>query len=385
MGPYLMIMGIIAMIVIHEGAHFVAAKGFGMKATEAFFGFGPKLWSMKRGETEYGVKAIPFGGYVRIIGMNPFEEIDEEDESRTYRAAPFWKKTIVVLAGIVSHFVVAILLLWLVGTVWGTVVVGDDGLLVRSTTIAAVSASLPGTDEATPATISGARAGDVIVATNGAPVVEWQDFTDFAEANGGVDVVISVVRDDEIVNLATTLATIDKPVVVDGQFVLGDGGEPVTEEVGFFGVTPEAEREFLGPIAMVPRVAEQFGEALVSSFRGLWEITIGFPKLVMSVFGGDDEILDTVRPISPIGLVRIAGPLESTLQLLALVNIFVGVLNFVPLYPLDGGHFSVAAYEKVTGRTPNIEKLLPVAAAVLLFLVSLGLMGLYLDIFKPIQ
>lgn len=385
MGPYLMIVGIIAMIVIHEGAHFVAAKGFGMKATEAFFGFGPKLWSMRRGETEYGVKAIPFGGYVRIIGMNPFEEIDEEDESRTYRAAPFWKKTIVVLAGIVSHFVVALLLLWLVGTVWGTVVVGDDGLLVRSTTIAAVSASLPGTDEATPATISGARAGDVIVATNGAPVVEWQDFTDFAEANGGVDVVISVVRDDEIVNLATTLATIDKPVVVDGQFVLGDGGEPVTEEAGFFGVTPEAEREFLGPIAMVPRVAEQFGEALVSSFRGLWEITIGFPKLVMSVFGGDDEILDTVRPISPIGLVRIAGPLESTLQLLALVNIFVGVLNFVPLYPLDGGHFSVAAYEKVTGRTPNIEKLLPVAAAVLLFLVSLGLMGLYLDIFKPIQ
>lgn len=385
MGPYLMIVGIIAMIVIHEGAHFVAAKGFGMKATEAFFGFGPKLWSMKRGETEYGVKAIPFGGYVRIIGMNPFEEIDEKDESRTYRAAPFWKKTIVVLAGIVSHFVVALLLLWLVGTVWGTVVVGDDGLLVRSTTIAAVSASLPGTDEATPATISGARAGDVIVATNGAPVVEWQDFTDFAEANGGVDVVISVVRDDEIVNLATTLATIDKPVVVDGQFVLGDGGEPVTEEVGFFGVTPEAEREFLGPIAMVPRVAEQFGEALVSSFRGLWEITIGFPKLVMSVFGGDDEILDTVRPISPIGLVRIAGPLETTLQLLALVNIFVGVLNFVPLYPLDGGHFSVAAYEKVTGRTPNIEKLLPVAAAVLLFLVSLGLMGLYLDIFKPIQ
>lgn len=339
----------------------------------------------RRGETEYGVKAIPFGGYVRIIGMNPFEEIDEEDESRTYRAAPFWKKTIVVLAGIVSHFVVALLLLWLVGTVWGTVVVGDDGLLVRSTTIAAVSASLPGTDEATPATISGARAGDVIVATNGAPVVEWQDFTDFAEANGGVDVVISVVRDDEIVNLATTLATIDKPVVVDGQFVLGDGGEPVTEEVGFFGVTPEAEREFLGPIAMVPRAAEQFGEALVSSFRGLWEITIGFPKLVISVFGGDDEILDTVRPISPIGLVRIAGPLESTLQLLALVNIFVGVLNFVPLYPLDGGHFSVAAYEKVTGRTPNIEKLLPVAAAVLLFLVSLGLMGLYLDIFKPIQ
>jgi len=86
-----MIAGIIAMIVIHEGGHFLAAKAFGMKSTEAFFGFGPKLWSLQRGETEYGIKAIPLGGYVRIIGMNPFEEIPTEDEERTYRAAPFWK------------------------------------------------------------------------------------------------------------------------------------------------------------------------------------------------------------------------------------------------------------------------------------------------------
>jgi membrane-associated protease RseP (regulator of RpoE activity) len=136
---------------------------------------------------------------------------------------------------------------------------------------------------------------------------------------------------------------------------------------------------------MLGRAASQFGEAVVMSVRGLWDMIIGFPKLILSLFGGDDEILDTVRPISPIGLVRIAGPLESTLLLLAMVNIFVGVLNFVPLYPLDGGHFSVAAYEKVTGRTPNIERMLPVAAAVFIFLVSLGLMGVYLDIFKPIQ
>ena len=111
---------------------------------------------------------------------------------------------------------------------------------------------------------------------------------------------------------------------------------------------------------------------------------IGFPELIMAMFGGDDEILDTVRPVSPSGLVQIAGPLELTLQLLAAVNIFVGVLNFVPLYPLDGGHFAVATYEKVTGRTPNVQKLMPVAAAVFIFLVTLGIMGLYLDIFKPI-
>ncbi len=385
MGPFIMIAGIVAMIVIHEGGHFLAAKAFGMKATEAFFGFGPRLWSTTRGETEYGVKAIPLGGYVRIIGMNPFEEIDADEEHRTYRVAPFWKKTVVVLAGIVTHFIVALLLLWVVGVIWGVVVIDADGFAERTTTVAAVSSTLPGTSDPSPAFEAGTVPGDIIVATNGVAVATWEDFGGFAETHGGEAVVVSVERDEQVLDLGATLAIIDRPIVVDGEYILGPDGEPMTEEVGFFGVTPEAARESVGPIAMIPRAASQFGEAAVMSVRGLWEMIIGFPKLVMSLFGGDDEILETVRPISPIGLVRLAGPVESTLQLLALVNIFVGVLNFVPLYPLDGGHFAVAAYEKTTGRKPNIQKLLPIAATVFIFLVSLGLMGVYLDIFKPIQ
>ena len=385
MGPVVMIAGIIAMIVIHEGGHFLAAKSFGMKSTEAFFGFGPKLWSLQRGETEYGVKAIPLGGYVRIIGMNPFEEIPTEDEERTYRAAPFWKKAVVVLAGIFSHFVVALILLWIVGTVWGVVVFDEDGSAKRTTTIAAVSELIPGTTEQSPATSAGVEPADVIVATNGMPVATWGDFADFASTHGGEDVVITVEREDSVLDLSATLALMDRPVVSDGQYVLGPDNEPITHEVGFFGVTTEAERESVGVFAMIPRAFSQFAEAMVMSVRGLWDMVIGFPKLVLSLFGGDDEILETVRPVSPIGLVRLAGPLESTLVLLAMVNIFVGVLNFVPLYPLDGGHFSVAAYQKVTGRTPNIERMLPVAAVVFIFLVSLGLMGVYLDIFRPIQ
>jgi membrane-associated protease RseP (regulator of RpoE activity) len=136
---------------------------------------------------------------------------------------------------------------------------------------------------------------------------------------------------------------------------------------------------------MIPVAFNQMGEAIVQSVQGLWQMIIGFPKLIMALFGGDDTVLETVRPVSPIGLVQIAGTTEATLQLLALVNIFVGVLNFVPLYPLDGGHFAVAAYEKISGRQPNIERLLPVAAVVFVFLVSLGLMGVYLDIFRPIN
>ena len=114
-------------------------------------------------------------------------------------------------------------------------------------------------------------------------------------------------------------------------------------------------------------------------------MVIGFPQLVVSVFGGGEEGLDEVRPISPIGLVRLAGPMETTLTLLALVNVFVGILNFIPLYPLDGGHFAVALYEKIRGRVPDIRKLMPVAAVVVVFLITVGLMGVYLDIFKPLQ
>jgi len=385
MGPAIMIIGVVLMIVIHEGGHFVAAKAFGMKATEAFFGFGPKLWSMKRGETEYGIKAIPFGGYVRIIGMNPFEEVDEEDEHRTYRVASFWKKTVVVLAGILSHFVVALALLWFVGSVWGVVAFDDDGAVARTTTVAFVSETIPNTSEPSPAALAGTQADDTITAVDGAPISEWEEFADFAEMNAGNEVVITVDRDGEIVDLAATLTSIEKPLVVDGMVVLGDDGEPVMREVGFFGVTPAAERDFPGLIGMVPIAVNQFSDAIVQSVNGLWQLIIGFPALVLSLFGGNDEILDTVRPVSPIGLVQLAGPLESTLKLLAFVNIFVGVLNVVPLYPLDGGHFAVAAYEKITGKEPNVQKLLPVAAAVFIFLVSLGLMGVYLDIFRPIQ
>ena len=386
MGPVIMIIGVVLMIVIHEGGHFVAAKAFGMKATEAFFGFGPRLWSTTRGETEYGVKAIPFGGYVRIIGMNPFEEIAPEEEGRTYRVAPFWKKSVVVLAGIMTHFVVAFLLLYVIGLMFGIVTRDENDFSIRTTTIAAVSERVPDGSVPSPALVSGAAEGDVILTVAGSPVTEWSEFVEFTAARGGETVVIGVERDGEGIHLTATLAVVERSVrdPETGVVVVDSSGEPITEEIGFFGVVSEPLREHPGVIGMIPVAGGQLGEAATQSVMGLWDMVISFPKIVVAVFGGDDEVLDTVRPVSPIGLVQLAGPVESTLQLLALVNIFVGVLNFIPLYPLDGGHFAVAGYEKIVGRTPNVQKLLPIAAVVFIFLVSLGLMGVYLDIFDPI-
>ena len=385
MGTAVMIIGIVAMIVVHEGAHFVAAKGFGMKATEAFFGFGPRIWSTVRGETEYGIKAIPLGGYVRIIGMNPFEEVAPEDEGRTYRESVFWKKSIVVLAGVFSHFVMATLLLMLVFAIWGEVATDEDGDPIPTLTLSAIAPTTPSGDEVAPSVIAGFEAGDLLLSYEGVPVMSWDDFVDRVSVDGGATVLIGYERSGTVGEAMTTLAFREREVVVDGEVVTDAAGEVVYEEIGYFGATPEIERTHPGVFGLVGAAYRGIAEAAVQSVYGLWLMIIGFPELIVSVFGGSEEVLNEVRPISPIGLARLAGPMEATLTMLALVNVFVGILNFIPLYPLDGGHFAVALYEKIRGRAPDIRKLMPVAAVVVMFLITVGLMGVYLDIFKPLQ
>lgn len=379
-----MLIGIVVMIVIHEGAHFAAAKAFGMKATEAFFGFGPRIWSITRGETEYGVKAIPLGGYVRIIGMNPLEEIDPEDEERTYRTAVFWKKSVVVLAGIFSHFVMATLLLIVVFATWGGVATDEAGDRIPTLTLSAVASTTPSGD-ISPAATAGFKAEDMLRSYDGAALRSWDDFVERVRADGGESVLIGYDRDGVAGEALTTLALAEMPAIVDGKVVEDADGEIVYEEVGYFGAAPEIVRDQLGFFGVLGAALRGVGAATVQSVQGLWQLVTGFPQLVASVFGGNEEVLDEVRPISPIGLARLAGPLESTLMMLALVNVFVGVLNFIPLYPLDGGHFAVALYEKIRGRAPDVTKLMPVAAVVIIFLITIGLMGVYLDIFKPLE
>lgn len=386
MGAAVILIGVALMIVIHEGSHFVAAKGFGMKATEAFFGFGPKLWSTRRGETEYGVKAIPLGGYVRIIGMNPFEEVAPEDESRTYRTAPFWKKSIVVLAGIASHLVVAVLIFTIVAMVWGVVSTDEAGDAIPTLTLAQVAETVPDGSVTSPAAAAGFQTGDRITSLEGTAVAGWADFVDRVQDAGGEEVAVGFDREGSSDVAITVLAIADRPVFEDGEIVTDAQGETVTETVGYFGAAPEIERESIGLLPAIGRSFTSLFSAIKQAVFGLWQMIIGFPQLIAATFSGDDAAINDVgRPVSPIGLVRLAGPLESTLLLLALVNVFVAVVNVVPLYPLDGGHFSVALYEKIRGKEPDVRKMMPIAAVVIIFLVTVGLVGVYLDIVRPLQ
>ena len=365
-GGIIVLIGIVSMVMIHEAGHFIAAKAFGMKATEFFFGFGPKLWSTQRGETEYGVKAIPLGGYVRIIGMNPYEDVDVADEGRTYRERPFWQKSIVVLAGVASHFVVAFVLFMIVFSVVGV------GTL--ESTVSSVQAALPdGTS--TPAAAAGLEAGDQIQALDGVATPEWADLVSEISSRPGETVNLTVLRGDTIITVQADLAALDDQA----------GGKR-----GFLGVSPTPVTERVNPLVGIGRSAGAIGDAVVVSSQGMWQLFTGLGDLIRATISGDTEAIDRVRPASPIGLVRIGAQTQDlgigfTLELVALINVFVGLFNVIPIYPLDGGHFSVALYEKIRGREADVRKLAPVAAAVVIFMVLLGVLAIYLDIANPLE
>ncbi|MDP8958754.1 MAG: site-2 protease family protein [Actinomycetota bacterium] len=369
-GGLMMAIGIVAMVMIHEGGHFLAAKAVGMKVTEFFFGFGPRLWSIRRGETEYGAKALPLGGYVKIVGMNPYEEVPPQDEGRTYREKPFWAKSLVVLAGIASHFVVAYLLLFLVLAVVGVhdprrplpVVFEVAGQLEDGTT--------------SPAGRVGLQQGDRIVGLAGEPVGSWEELALLIREHPEQRVELVVERDGELVESSVTLAARQD--------------EESGETIGFLGIVPELAVTRVGPIEAAGRAATSVAEITRLSVVGLGQLVRPetLSQYVSAVLEGS-EVPPEIRPTSPVGLVRYGAQaerlgLEVLFGLLAAVNVFVGVFNFVPLYPLDGGHFAVALYEKVSGREADVRKLTPVAAAVIAFFIFLGIVAIYFDIVGPL-
>ena len=367
LGGLIVVVGIILMVMIHEAGHFVAAKAFGMKATEFFFGFGPRLWSFTKGETEYGVKALPLGGYVRIIGMNPFEEVAPEEEGRTYRQAPFWQKSVVVLSGVGANFAVGFLLLYLVAVVVGSPDFDEPQLEVGSVVVELEDGS-PSAAEA-----AGLQRGDKLLAVDDVVLGVWDDLALELRPKPNETVTLTIDRDGQILDLAATLtAQVDGP-----------------EVVGFLGVSPRYARTTENPLSGLGTAARQTGILIGESAKGAWALVSGLGDLVTSVFGGD-EITAQARPLSPIGIARLGAESQElgfdlTITVVAWINIFVGLLNVLPMYPLDGGHFAVALYEKVRGREPDVRKLVPVAAAVVIFLLLLGVLGIYLDIVDPLD
>ncbi len=359
-GAVTMVVALLAFVMIHEAGHFIAAKLTGMKATEFFLGFGPKLWSFRRGETEYGVKLFPAGGYVRIVGMNPFEEVAASDEGRTYRESTTGQKLFVILSGIGLNFTVAFLLLW------GVFVAYGDQEWVPNTTVYAVI-------EDSAAAAAGLAVGDTITTIDGHGISSWDDIVEVVGARPGETVDVVIDRGGTMSTLVVTVGTSD-----------------ADSSKGFLGIGPDADLVLteIGPFEGVGRAGSEVGRLTVMAYGFIGDLvrpsTIG--ELIGGVTGG--EISTDSRPVSIVGLARIGTQADeigvaNLLYLMASINIILGSFNVIPLLPLDGGHAAIAVYEKVFRRPANLQALAPVAAAVIALFVFIGVLSIVLDITNP--
>lgn len=365
--PQLIILaGIIAAVVIHEGAHFVVAKAFGMQATQAFFGFGPTLWSTRRGETEYGIKLLPLGGFVRITGMNLAETVDPAIEHRTYRGKPFTQKFVVVLAGIMANLVLAFLLLYAVVVGFG---IGDPSRPLVGEIVPTLEDGSP-----TPASQADIQVGDRVLAIDGVAVKSWEQVVDYVSDHPGAAITFLLGRQDQQLEVVVTAARV------------GSGDT----ESGFVGLGGDFEVDRPNPVAAVARTgavfANQVGDTVIGFGRFLWPPNL-FGTFSDAVSGRDIDL--DQRPSTPIGIVRVGSRIQERfgwqglLAVLSSFNLVVALFNVLPFYPLDGGHAAVAIYERVRGRPVNPDRLLPIAATVVTLFISIFLLGLFLDITRP--
>lgn len=377
---------VLLMVVGHEFGHFITARLTGMKVTEFFVGFGPRLWSFRRGETEFGVKALPLGGYVRIVGMSSLEQIDDSDEPRSYRAQSYPRRVLVASAGSLMHAVMAFV-----------VVVGSLMFLgapdPRRVGISSVTAWGPGV--ATPAVSAGMRAGDEVIAINGQPITDAGRFVDSIHRSTGTPVSLTVRRGASELTLSVTPA--------DGREVRIDGvplADPSGPAVGYLGVGIENLYSRVGPWSAVTTSGRYVWSLVTSAVSSLPHMFA--PSQFSSLFrdvtdaGAAQQAANSgQRPVSGYGAVRLAvqsaeaGPREF-IQIFATLNIFIGVLNLIPMMPLDGGLIAVATYERIRTRKgqpryqADLTKLTPFVYAFLALLAVLFVSTLYLDIVHPI-
>jgi membrane-associated protease RseP (regulator of RpoE activity) len=366
------IAALVLMIFMHELGHYLTAKAAGMKVTEFFLGFGPRLWSFRRGETEYGIKAIPAGAYVRIIGMSNLEEVDPSEEDRTYRQKPYWRRMSVAVAGSTMHFLMAMVLFFGVVTL-----IGNPDPTSSRWTVGALN-------EDSAADAAGLELGDRIISIDGIGFESFDAMSAYLRDNPGREITLTVERDGRQLTLETTLGTAN------------DRGEPV----GFLGVGPDYPNVRLNPLTGAVESVKATGETIWLSIKGLGAFFSpdGLSGYLDTLTGTDPapepgEVEGEGRIISVVGAVQLASQspdIGGVLYFLFAINVFIGVFNLVPLLPFDGGHVAIATYERIRSRKgkrhfADVAKLMPVTYAVVALLAFVFISSLYLDIVDPIS
>ena len=357
--------GLIVSVFLHEVGHFWTARRSGMKVTQFYMGMGPRIFSFQRGEVEFGLRALPVGAFVRIVGMNNLDECAPEDEPRTYRHQSYPKRMLVITAGSLMHMIIAIVLF--VGVYATAGRFGDTGKLLIY--------GAPAVDS--PAERIGLRNGDQILAVGESKITSRRELILAIVANKPGDTVeLRFLRDGQ--------QQIEQVVLASN---------PANSELAFLGVSSDS-------YAYVQHnVFSAVGFGLVDvvttardSVGGLF-VVLNPSNIFSNVVADEPDIM--TRPTTVVGASQFGGEIgrsegiKGVLMLLASVNIFVGVFNMLPLLPFDGGHAAIATYERLRSRRgrvyrADVGKMIPVATTVVVLLVMLMFAGLYLDITSPL-
>ncbi|HEX8781212.1 MAG TPA: site-2 protease family protein [Nocardioides sp.] len=443
LGVIVFVVAILVSIGLHEFGHLIPAKKFGGKVTQWFIGFGPTVWSRRVGETEYGVKGFPLGGYVKIVGMLPpgeghsaieldeqgepverirgsstglftqlisdareaeWEHIRPADSPRLFYKLPWWKKVIVMAGGPTVNILIAFAIF---APLFATY--GNPNDVRATTTVSYVAPCVVPVEETgrectpedpvTPAYDAGLRSGDVITSFNGTAIGEddWKVLQREIRANDAGDATIGILRDGRELTIETTTTVALRPVATDA----ADERDELVQ-VGFLGVSPDA---YLGSGGLLYTLGEM-GDMTVRTVEALAELPVKVWGVARAIVGLEERAADS--PVSIVGGGRLAGetvahegfdPVEKLAFLAMLVagfNFFIGMFNFVPLLPLDGGHIAGALYEglrrgvaRLRGRPDpghvDVAKLLPVAYVAGVAMLVMGLVLIVGDLVVPLH
>jgi membrane-associated protease RseP (regulator of RpoE activity) len=392
LGVVVFAVALLASIALHELGHLLTAKKFGMKASRYFIGMGPTLWSRWRGETEYGVKAFPIGGFVKIVGMTQLEELDDpRDEPRAFWRQPAPQRAVVLSAGSFMHFVIAFFVLF--GVVLGY---GEDAQdTTRVDTVAACLDPVGPQQDCTgqapgPAQVAGMRVGDRITEFEGVPVTSWLPFTERVRQHPGGPARIVVERAGEKVPLTVE--------VVRGPRTNAQGK---VEVIGRIGIAA-GEHKSYNPATGLVRAGSLLGELTVGSAKALVEIPGKLPELLKDSTSDEKRQIDDGGAVSVVDLGRFSaqafetGNFQAVLAMVAALNVFVGLFNLLPLLPLDGGHLAILGFEsarskiaRLLGRKDpgrvDLRKLMPAMVGFIVILGAVSLVLLYAGIVNPIE